>query len=246
MKETHMPTVPSNMIAPTAGDPVAQDGAPAMESAFAGPRQARGVAPADGQVGERGPAIDHLLIEWSAVSPDRATPGLPAERAPPLASPLPQIQHESVGRRTPRGLRRSDDRLGSCPTGERSDRQCGPDGEGSFDPRTRHRPTALRADQGQARNAQWAGQAFQRPSPPVSDGEDTSMPNGILPEDQDEQRPTAGEEQVRAEEGLRIIARHAVDHPELYGNGAAKEQDAQPLRNHATADGESFRLDAAA
>ena len=76
------------------------------------------------------------------------------------------------------------------------------------------------------------------------------MPNGILPEDQDEQRPTAGEEQVRAEEGLRIlariIARHAVDHPELYGNGAAKEQDAQPLRNHATADGESFRLDAAA
>ena len=91
-----MPTVPSNMIAPPAGDPVAQDGAPAMESAFAGPRQARGVAPADGQVGERGPAIDHLRIEWSAVSPDRATPGLPAERAPPLVSPLLQIQPESV------------------------------------------------------------------------------------------------------------------------------------------------------
>ena len=65
------------------------------------------------------------------------------------------------------------------------------------------------------------------------------MPNGILPEDEDEQPPTAGEEQVRAEEGLRIlariIARHAVDHPELYGNGAAKETGrpaAEEPRNH--------------
>ena len=37
------------------------------------------------------------------------------------------------------------------------------------------------------------------------------MPNGILPEDEDEQPPTAGEEQVRAEEGLRILARISGD-----------------------------------
>lgn len=76
------------------------------------------------------------------------------------------------------------------------------------------------------------------------------MPNAILPEDGDEQRPTAGEEQARTEEGLRILARiitrHAIAHPELYDHGVMKEQGAQPLRNDATADGESFRLDAAA
>ena len=120
-----MPTVPSNMIAPPAGDPEAQDAVPTMGGRLAEPRRARGVAPTDEPVGERDPAIDRLRIEWAAVSPERATPGLPAERAPPLASPLPQIQHESVGRRTPRGLRRSDDRLGSCPTGERSDVSAG-------------------------------------------------------------------------------------------------------------------------
>ena len=76
------------------------------------------------------------------------------------------------------------------------------------------------------------------------------MPKAILPEDGSEQQSTAGEDQLRTEEGLRIlariIARHAVDHPELYGNGAAKEQSAQPMRNHATADDESLRLDTAA
>lgn len=120
-----MPTVPNSMIAPPTGDPVVQHSASTMEGALADPRRGRGVAPADQPVGERDPAIDHVRIEWAAVSPERAAPGLPAERAPPLASPLPQIQPEAAGRRPPRSPSLSDGGLDSCPSGERQDVSAG-------------------------------------------------------------------------------------------------------------------------